>query len=187
LRPIALAGLGVGGLVTVPLTLPVLSVETLIRYASALGISPQSVQEKSRLGPLSQFYADMFGWPELAAAVARSYHRLSPEDQRKCAIFAPYNYGDAGAIDLFGPALGLPKAISGHNQYYLWGPRGYTGEVMLVMGMPRAELARLFQSVEHAATIHHPYAMPYENGPVYLCRSLKAPLPELWPHFKHYW
>jgi 4-amino-4-deoxy-L-arabinose transferase-like glycosyltransferase len=187
LRAVLLAGLVLAGALTAPMALPILPVETYISYAAALGIQPRGVREKNQLGPLPQVYADMFGWPELAATVSAVYHRLSADDRTKCAIFAPYNYGDAGAIDLFGPALGLPKALSGHNQYYLWGPRQYTGEVMIVLATRRVELVRLFQSVEEVAFTNHPYAMPYENGPVYLCRGPKAPLPELWPRFKHYW
>jgi 4-amino-4-deoxy-L-arabinose transferase-like glycosyltransferase len=187
LRPAALVTLAAAGALTAPLALPVLPVETYRAYAAALHVRPEGIREKNRLAALPQFYADMFGWPEMAAAVAGAYHRLSPEEQARCAIFAPGNYGDAGAIDLFGPRHGLPKAISGHNQYYVWGPRAYTGEIMLVLGAPRADLERIFRSVEQAAVIEHPYAMPYENSPVYLCRGLKEPLGEFWPHFKHYW
>jgi hypothetical protein len=182
-----LAVLAAAGVLTMPLTLPVLPVPSYLAYAAALHLQPESVREKNRMGPLPQFYADMFGWPEMVAVVAGAYHRLSPSEQAKCALFAPYNYGEAGAIDLFGPRHGLPRAISGHNEYYVWGPGDYTGEIMLVLGMPREELERLFQSVEQVAVIEHPYAMPYENGPVYLCRGLKKPLRDLWPRFKHYW
>jgi 4-amino-4-deoxy-L-arabinose transferase-like glycosyltransferase len=187
LRPVVLTTLAAAGVLTMPLTLPVLPVPTYLAYAAALHLQPESIREKNRMGVLPQFYADMFGWPEMVAVVADAYHRLSPSEQAKCALFAPGNYGEAGAIDLFGPQHGLPRAISGHNQYYVWGPGDTTGEIMLVLGMPREELERLFHSVEQVAVIEHPYAMPYENGPVYLCRGLKEPLRDLWPHFKHYW
>ena len=92
------------------------------------------------LGPLPQLFADQFGWEEMAATVARAFHALPPEVQAKTAIFGQ-NYGQAGAIDLFGPKYGLPKAISGHQNYFLWGPRGYTGESMIVMGDRQERLA----------------------------------------------
>ena len=137
-----------------------------------------------RLGPLPQQYADMFGWPEMAAVVARAYNNLSPADRAKCAIFGQ-NYGQAGAIDLFGPKYGLPKAISGHQNYYYWGPRGATDEVMLVMDDRREVLEKLFDHVEQVGVVHHPYAIPYENDkPLHLCRGLKMPMKELWPKVK---
>ena len=67
------------------------------------------------------------------AARGSYYHTLSPEEQRKTAIFAN-NYGEGGAIDFFGPKYGLPKAIGGHQNYWIWGPRDYTGESMIVLG-----------------------------------------------------
>jgi hypothetical protein len=64
-------------------------------------------------------------------SVAQVYHHLRPEDEKRAAIFCQ-NYGEAGAIDFFGPKLGLPPAISGHQNYFLWGQRDWTGEVILV-------------------------------------------------------
>jgi hypothetical protein len=61
----------------------------------------------------------MFGWPEMVQQVARVYYALPPEDREKAALFAG-NYGEAAAIDFFGPRYGLPKAISGHQTYFLW-------------------------------------------------------------------
>ena len=84
------------------------------------------------MGPLPQIYADMYGWKEMAEAVAGAYNKLSPEDKQRCAIFGQ-NYGQAGAIDFFGAKMGLPNAISGHQSYFYWGPRNYTGECMIVM------------------------------------------------------
>ncbi len=84
------------------------------------------------LGPLPQIFADQFGWEEMTALVARVYNALPPDIRRQTAIFGQ-NYGQAGAIDLFGPKYGLPPAISGHQSYFLWGPRDYTGASVIVM------------------------------------------------------
>jgi hypothetical protein len=129
--------------------------------------------------------ADRFGWPEMAQEVARIYRSLPPADRAKAAIFAQ-NYGQAGAIDLYGPALGLPRAISAHMSYYLWGTRGYTGDVMIVLDDSRESLERLFRSVEPAGRVYHPYSMPYQHFDVFVCRGLRQPLAALWPRIKRY-
>ncbi len=87
----------------------------------------QPAIENRKLGPLPQAYADQFGWEEMVATVAGAYNGLPANLRAKTAIFAQ-NYGQAGAIDFFGPKYGLPKAISGHQNYFFWGPRDFTGE-----------------------------------------------------------
>ena len=114
-------------------------------------------------GPLQQPLADRFGWPELTATVAGVYRRL-PEADRAHACILASNYGEAGAIDFFGPAHGLPAAISGHNQYYLWGSRGCDFSTVVSIGLPPDQLARLFGSVQPAATVRCTYCVPDENG-----------------------
>ena len=97
------------------------------------------------------------------------------------------NYGEAGAIDFFGAQHGLPKAISGHNSYYLWGPRGCSGETVLSVGVPRERLMQVFGRIERADTVRCRYCMPDENDlPVYVLRDPKLPFEEAWPRFKHY-
>jgi 4-amino-4-deoxy-L-arabinose transferase-like glycosyltransferase len=170
------------GAMLAPLTIPVLPPETYIRYTEATHLQQPRI-EMHKLGPLPQLFADQFGWPEMAAAVARAYNSLPPDVRARTAIFAQ-NYGQAGAIDLFGPRYGLPPAISGHQSYYLWGPRNYTGESMIVMDDRPQRLAQLFTTFEKVATVYHPYSMPYEHFDVYYCRGLKQPLKDLWPKVK---
>ena len=173
------------GIVLAPLAVPVLPVETYIRYSRALHLDQPAI-EKWKLGPLPQFYADQFGWEEMVATVARVYHRLPPEVQPKTAIFGQ-NYGQAGAVDLFGPKYGLPAAISGHQTYFYWGPRGYTGESVIVMAGRQSDLESKFASVQKAARVEHPYSMPYEHFDVFYCRGLKWPLQEMWPNVKNWY
>ena len=129
----------------------------------------------------------MFGWEEKAAAVASVYAKLSPEERADCAIFAS-NYGRAGAIDFFGKAYGLPDAIGDHNNYWIWGPRGHTGKLVIVLGRSLGERASMFESVEVAATVPHSgYCMPYEDDlSVFVCRNSNVPLAKLWPELKHF-
>ncbi|HEX8799506.1 MAG TPA: glycosyltransferase, partial [Terriglobales bacterium] len=79
----------------------------------------------------------------------------------------------------------MPKTISGHQTYFLWGPRNYTGEVVIVVGQPEDEVRKYFDSVEAAAAVNVPYAYSYETLPVLLCRGLKGNLQTLWPRVKN--
>ncbi len=183
-KPVYASLLAISGAVIAPVFVPLLPPETLIRYSQAIHLSQPRI-ETHRMGPLPQLMADRFGWPEMAAEVARIYHALPPEDQSRAAIFGQ-NYGQAGAIDHFGPALGLPKALSGHLTYFYWGPRGYTGDVMIVMDDDRETLEKLFDDVELAGHVKHPYSMPYQQFDVYVCRRPHRPLAEWWPGLKQW-
>ncbi|HTS26844.1 MAG TPA: glycosyltransferase family 39 protein [Bryobacteraceae bacterium] len=172
----------VTGALLAPIAIPVLPPETYIRYTKALHIDQPRV-ETHRLGPLPQLFADQFGWEEMVATVAGVFNGLPPEVRPRTAIFAR-NYGQAGAIDLLGPKYGLPPAICGHQSYFLWGPRDYTGESMIVMGGRMDDLESRFAEVHKVARVEHPYSMPYEHFDVYYCRGLKKPLAEIWPQVK---
>ena len=180
-----LAPLVFGGMVAAPLALPILPLEAAARYAKFWDVDRVQVEVEPS-GKLPQMYADMMGWPQQAETVANVFRSLSPGDQSRVAILAK-NYGQAGAIDYFGPALGLPHAISGHNNYYLWGPQQYTGEVVIAVGMPLEDLKAIFGEIDLAATINYEYAIPEENNlPVYICRNPKMTLQKAWPRLKFY-
>jgi hypothetical protein len=180
-----LVPLVVGGIVAAPLALPILPLDAAADYAKFWDVDHVKV-EKGSSGKLPQMYADMMGWPQQAEVVAGIFHSLSPAEQSRVAILAK-NYGQAGAIDYFGPSEGLPRAISGHNNYYLWGPQQYTGEVVIAVGMPMDELRPLFEDIRLAATIENDYAIPEENHlPVYICRKPKMSLQQAWPSLKFY-
>ena len=174
----------VTGCIIAPYALPVLPVDTFITYQQTHGFTPPKT-EVGHVGPLPQHYGDMFGWPEMVETVAEIYHNLPPDERAKTAIFAS-NYGEAGAIDFFGPSYDLPKAISGHQNYYLWGPHNYTGEVIIVLGFPPDLANRFCGSVEEAGTVGHPYAMAEEHYTIYICRDLKGGLQKSWPMWKNW-
>jgi Dolichyl-phosphate-mannose-protein mannosyltransferase len=172
------------GLITLPFGVPFLPVDTFLRYSSLLPYANSVKTEHDATTALPQLYTDMFGWENMAGQIARVYHDLPPSEQADCAILAG-NYGEAGAIDHYGPSLGLPKAISGHNSYYFWGPRAYTGSCVILFGERADELKDLFGDTQLVATISDPNAAIAErNVHVYICRKPTAPLAELWPHFK---
>jgi hypothetical protein len=173
-----------GGLISLPLATPVLAPPQYLAYQSALGIKPQAT-EVSHTSAMPQLFADQFGWEETVAKVARYYHSLPEEERRKTAIFCG-NYGEAGAIDFYGPKYGLPPAISGHQHYFLWGHRGYTGESVILIDDDPDPDRELWASLTKFDQRFHPYAMPSENSPLFHGRGLKTPLPQLWPSVKHW-
>jgi hypothetical protein len=170
------------GLLAAPLVLPILPIENLLRYQKSLGYRVPKT-EVSFDSPLEQIFADRLGWPEMVGKVAEVFHRLPLEDRKRAAIFAG-NYGQAGAIDFFGPRYGLPKAISGHQSYFLWGPGKNRDDVIIVLGAARKTLELLFDRVEEAGIVKFPYTMSYENYSIYVCRKPKKTLQELWPSVK---
>ena len=184
-RPVLLALMVLLQLPLVPFALPVLPVQGFIAYSRALGARPPG-EERTRPAELPQQYADMFGWEEMADRVGRVYRGLPEAERAKCGVLAG-NYGEAGALDRFGAKYGLPPALSGHNNYWLWGPRGATGEVMIVLGVRRADLEQGFASVTLADSVRCEHCMPYERGlPVWICRGLRDPLPVAWARTKMY-
>jgi 4-amino-4-deoxy-L-arabinose transferase-like glycosyltransferase len=191
LRPVVATAVIVLGLAFVPFALPVLPEAQVASYTNwlfgILHIPRQAVAtEHQRLPALPTDWADMHGWPELAATVGNVYQSLSPEDRAQAAIVAG-NYGEAAAIDFFGRQYGLLPAISGHNQYYLWGTHGYSGNVIIDVAGDCGAREHLFATSERAATFSSPWVMPYENDiPIMVCRGIKKPLAELWPSIKSF-
>lgn len=184
-RGVVLAILFTAGIILTPMMLPILPVETYIRYSRALGVAPATA-ERHELAQLPQHYADMFGWEELVESVADAFATLSPEEQEVAGVLV-HNYGEAGAIDLLGRAAGLPLAISGHNNYWLWGPRGYSGEVMIIVGGTEESYATMFYSVTRVGQTDCGYCMPYENNQsVFVARGPIVPIDEIWPALKHF-
>lgn len=172
------------GLVLMPLAIPVLRPETWIVYARSIHLYQVTSSEHQTMGALPQFYADRFGWQEYADQVERIYNSLSPQEQAQAVIFGD-DYGLSSAINLLGH--NLPPAIGRHNNYFLWGPQGKTGEVFILLGSDGRGLTDRWRSVTVVGEMNNPYAMPYERRKIYLCRGLKMPpLPQVWPKMKHY-
>ena len=101
---------GIMAAIAIPAMLPYLSPANLLEYSKFLGISSPKT-EVNHEGPLPQYFGDQFGWEKLVKKVADIYWALPPEERKQTAIFAG-NYGEAGAINHFGPAYGLPEAAS---------------------------------------------------------------------------
>ncbi|MEM6793300.1 MAG: glycosyltransferase family 39 protein [Acidobacteriota bacterium] len=181
---LALTLLGLQGAVAAPFALPILPVESFIRYARSLGVEP-STSERKELAQLPQFFADMHGWRLKAEAAHRVADSLPDADRERACFFAR-NYGVAGALEYFAPS-GSPPVLSGHNSYWLWGPGPCTGEVILAMGGEAEDYAGLFEQVEPAVTVDCGYCMPYENHQtLFILRGPRGSLEETWPRLKHF-
>ena len=178
------AVIALAGPFTLPFGVPVLPVDAFLKFSQALPYAREVKTERDSTARLPQNYADMVGWDKLATTVARVYRDLPQSERDSCAILAG-NYGEAGAIDYYAPALGLPKAIGGHNSYFYWGPRDYSGACVILFGEGAEQFKNYFGDVQQAATFANPLGMPSEqNLTIYLCRKPKAPLGDLWPLFK---
>ena len=183
----ATVGLAVaGGLFLLPMGLPILPVDTFIAYEDALHITPTAA-ENQRLNKLPQYWADMFGWPEMAASMAKVYSTLSEEERRRAYILVD-NYGEASAINFFGPSLGLPPAISGHNAYFTWGPGpNLNADVMIDMNATVEDDQKFCADARLGGTHHHAYAMPYEsNLGIVVCRGSHERLGQVFPKQRHF-
>jgi hypothetical protein len=173
------------GIIAVPLAIPILPVEKYIALSQVLGLAP-STGEGHKLSELPQFYADMFGWENQAKTISEVYHSLSKEDQAKCAIFGD-NYGRSGAVDYYSDKYDLPLSIGKHNNYWIWGPGNYTGDLMIILSNDVGDKKELFEEVTELGSVQTLYAIPHENNlKVYLCRNLKMPIEALWPNIKTY-
>jgi Dolichyl-phosphate-mannose-protein mannosyltransferase len=174
----------VAGIVLLPFSVPVLSPENYIRYQKALDIQPSQTEHQPN-GSLPQWYADEFGWPEMVEKVASVYNSLPPEERARTAIFSN-GWGEAAAVDFYGPKYGLPLAISKHNSYWIWGSGNYDGSTMIILRSGGRDEPSLFESVESVGRVSHPYSRRDEYFDILLCRGLKKNLKDIWPGVKSF-
>jgi 4-amino-4-deoxy-L-arabinose transferase-like glycosyltransferase len=178
--------LAVSGCLFLPYSIPVLPPKEFRAYEKKIGFTPQDTENHDAT-ILPQFYADRFGWSDLVAQVNAIYHALPPNEQAVTGIFAG-NYGQASAINLFGPKYGLPQAISGHQNYWMWGPRGYTGQEMIIIsGASLDEVTPYYASCKIVGVRNNPLAMPWERGNIYLCYGRKKTYAADWNDLKQYY
>jgi hypothetical protein len=174
------------GVATLPFGLPMLPVDLFVSYARMWGLEEKIQMEHSDAKTIPGYFGQRIGWADFAQSVASVYHAIPDSDRAECGILG-FHYGEAGAIDYFGPALGLPKAIGRHMSYWLWGPRQYSGKILIVMVSGKARIEPYFRSATLCATYEFPY-VDDENRVkrIYLCRDSKEPLPTLWQRLKEY-
>jgi len=161
----------------------------LLSAAVALPIAPVNSSWWKFSSELNGDLKEEIGWPELVETIAGVYQSLSAEERNVTGILTG-NYGEAGAINLYGPAAGLPKAISGVNSYWLRGYGTPPPQTLIVVGLSRKTLDRNFGSCELVAKVTNRYGVKNEESgdhpDVYMCRQLRESWPEFWQHFRYY-
>lgn len=167
-----------------PDVIPVLPINIYARYTQILGLH-RTEAEHNLHAAIPDYYSSCFGWKERAEAVARYYNALSAGEREKTAIFGSF-YGQAGAIDHFGPTLGLPMAIGSHHSYWYWGNRGYTGESVIVLDGDLEYLERHCALVTLVADPKVQWARPDGERPIYHCRNLDRDLTTDWDSYRHF-
>ncbi len=169
-----------------PLALPILSPTALIAYLTRTGLSLQQ-QERSFHGTvLPQEFADQLGWHDFADQVTAAWNRIPLSERDETGIKLD-NYGEAAAVDLYARPRGLPPALSGHNQYFLWRLRGQHPTNLLVVQDNVPRLRPYCTETIVLGETHSRFAMAYENGKaIAYCRSLHIPIEKIWPGIKNY-
>ncbi len=184
LKPVIAVMALVGGAVLAPLAMPILPIEQFIPYMQRLPIKVPRNEHSHMRAVLPQHYADQFGWDEIVDEVAVAWNKIPNAERKDCGIFAQ-DYGQAGAIDFLGPKYGLPQSLSGHQSWWLWGPRGYSGNCLIVLDDSREKLETLYQHVDFVGTSRdNPFALEREI-PVFICHGAKfGTLAQVWPSLK---
>jgi len=168
---------------TIPIGLTVLAPQDYNAWAAHFGANKTRTEKFS--SPLPQYLSDRFGWEEMAQGFAARYNALPPEERAKTGIFCG-NYGEASAVNVFGPKYGLQVAISGHQNYFYWGWHGYTGESMLTVGNDRKDYLDNYEEVIDLGAFDAPWIMDHEHHHYFLLKHRKKTYEQEWADFK-YW
>ena len=166
-----------------------LAANVAVFSAFMLPIAPVKSALWKRAVKVQGDFREEVGWPELTLTVARIRDSLPAEDRARLGILAG-NYGEAGAINLYGPSYGLPPAISGINSYWERGYGNPPPETLIVIGISRTFLERNFSACEIAGHTWNMYSIENEetrdHPDIYVCRGLRQSWPEFWKDFQYY-
>ncbi len=164
-----------------PIGVPILPPADMARYARAIGATAALRTNTGESEQLPQDYADMIGWEEQVMAVAEVYRSL-PAADRERAVLVAANYGEAGALDFFGPRYGLPPVVSPAGSYWFFGPGEKPGDVVIAIGAERTDIEPLFSTVELAGRITSPWSVAEERElSIFVARGPHRTLQENWP------
>ena len=168
-------------IVLFPMGLPILPPSTMERYLTTIGAQSAATTNVGDQERIPQDFADMLNWREQVAEVARIYHAL-PETDRERTVILASNYGEAGAIDFYGPSYDIPKAIAVVGTYWFFGPGDLPGDVTIMHGFDLEDIDDLCGTLEQAGTVGHPFAVREEHNVIIrICREPRQTLQNLWP------
>lgn len=183
----AVAAMLAGGLYILPLGIPILPPATMARYSSLARLDEANRDNRGQMERLPQDYADMLEWESQVRLIAQVYRSLPPEKRAEAVIF-PGNYGEAAAVDFYGPRYGLPPAVSDAGSYWFFGPGRLPGQVLITIGKPIGDLTPYFASVRRAAWITNPWWVSEErDNTIYVAEGPKpslGTLQSIWPKLK---
>jgi hypothetical protein len=184
LKPAIATLLVIAGAWLAPIVVPILPADQFIAYMDKLPFKVPRNEHSHERAALPQHYSDQFGWDEIVSGVLVAWNRIPAGERKECAIFAQ-DYGQAGAVDFLGPKFGLPPALSGHQSWWLWGPRGYSGNCMIVLDDSQQQLEKYYDRVEFVGlTPDNPYALEKQLT-VFICHGFKqGTLADVWPRLK---
>ena len=184
--PTYLIGVIVVGLIFVPLYTPALPPQTYVKYYGGLTGTANGAESHGNAGAFPQYLGDRFGWDTMTRTVQQVYDNL-PQQQRVEACILTLNYGEASALIFLGKSYNLPPVISGHNNFYLWGPGNCTGQVLIIIGYYPSDFQGDFKSLYVAGNITCSYCVTEENNlPVIVGIGLNSTAGSAWPSIKHY-
>jgi len=176
------------GIWSAPFGLPVVPPAAMARYAAWTGITAATQTNRGTQLPLPQDYADMLGWREKVDAVALVVGSLTPEERAQTVLFGA-NYGQAGALDLYGRRLGLPPVVSLAGSFYNFGPGARPGDILVSLGFEPENLEGVgCQSLDMPARVTNPLGVDEEQDvPILVCRHPSATLQEVWRRNRPGW
>ena len=162
------------GVLLAPVAMPVLTPST---FVSKYGVSDYQNSPNP----------DRFGWSLYVSNLSQAYNTL-PASVKSQACILTSNYGEASAVNFLGKGSRLPEAISGHNNYYVWGPGSCTGKVLITIGYSVSDDQKSFGNVTLLTTLTCQYCISYElNLRVYLCTNPAfSSFLSVWPMVRHY-
>ncbi len=174
----------VEGVLMLPIALPILSPERTAVHIARLGAEWADATNWGGSLLIPQDFADQLGWRHQAATVARVYDSLSPADRRRTVLGAD-NYGEAGALEFYGPRWHLPPVVCGCGSFWYFGPGKRPGTVLVDVGTDSAELATVWRDVRLASRIRSPWSVPSERDvPVWIARDPRMTLQQVWPRLR---
>jgi len=159
-----------------------LALTTAVGAAIAVPLLPAAALATVPLQEINYDLAETIGWPRQVALVAREYHALPPGQRAGTAILAG-NYGEAGAIDRYGPGDGLPPAFCGDNNFWFWGPPPARDRSVIAVNIDPALLRRLFTTVRQVAVFRNGLGVSddEQGAVIYEASGMRVSWPRAWP------